>query len=192
VSAGASADAPDKPTGAESRRRRAVFRRRGDAVLRPATSGAQPSPTDAASAASRILGATVKDGTMTTDGNTSGAEKLKAYVERIENLLDEIDGLKDDLKDVKAQARDDGYNVLALVKLISIRRNKRNASRETELLNDLVLYAHATGTPLDFAFGEDDFAPPAPAAGRASAADAFGDETSDDTDDDAPASMAAE
>lgn len=92
---------------------------------------------------------------MTTGASATTADKLKAYVERMETLLDEIDGMKDALKDVKAQARDDGFNVQAMVKLVGIRRNKRHASRETEMLNDLVIYAHATGTPFEFAFAED-------------------------------------
>ena len=81
--------------------------------------------------------------------NTTAAEKLTALLERMEHLLDEIDGLKDDLKELKAQARDEGFNVAAVVRLVAMRRNKQLASQENELLNDLVLYAHATGTPLD-------------------------------------------
>jgi uncharacterized protein (UPF0335 family) len=83
--------------------------------------------------------------------NTSAAEKLTGLLERMEHLLDEIDGLKDDLKDLKAQARDEGFNVAAVVRLVARRRNKQLASQENELLNDLLLYAHATGTPLDIA-----------------------------------------
>lgn len=92
---------------------------------------------------------------------TIGADKLIAYLDRMEKILDEIDGLKDDLKDMKAQARDDGYNVAAMLRLVAIRRSKQRADRESEFLNDLVLYAHATGTPLDFAFAEEDWSPPA-------------------------------
>jgi uncharacterized protein (UPF0335 family) len=92
---------------------------------------------------------------MANADDAQGANPLLAYIERMERLLDEIEGLKDDLRDLKAQIRDDGFNVLALTKLVTIRRNKRSASRETELLNDLVLYAHATGTPLDFTFGDE-------------------------------------
>jgi uncharacterized protein (UPF0335 family) len=87
--------------------------------------------------------------------NTAAAEKLTALLERMEHLLDEIDGLKDDLKDLKAQARDENFNVAAVVRLVAMRRNKQLASQENELLNDLVLYAHATGTPLDIAFVDD-------------------------------------
>lgn len=101
---------------------------------------------------------------------TDAAEKIGAYLDRIERLLDEIDGLKDDLKDVKAQARDEGFNVAALVRLVAIRRDKRRASQENELLNDLVLYAHAAGLPLDIAAVDADPAPARPLpteAGRA-------------------------
>ena len=87
--------------------------------------------------------------------NTAAAAKLTALLERMEHLLDEIDGLKDDLKDLKGQAKDEGFNVAALVRLLAIRRNKGRVDQENEFLNDLLLYAHATGTPLDIAFVDD-------------------------------------
>jgi uncharacterized protein (UPF0335 family) len=91
---------------------------------------------------------------VSIDQNTTAAEKLTALLERMERLLDEIDGLKDDLKDLKGQAKDEGFNVAALVRLVAIRRNKGRVDQENELLNDLLLYAHATGTPLDIASGD--------------------------------------
>ena len=93
---------------------------------------------------------------MSIGQNTTAAEKLTALLERMEHLLDEIDGLKDDLKDLKGQAKDEGFNVAALVRLLAIRRNKDRVDQENEFLNDLVLYAHATGTPLDIALVDDD------------------------------------
>ena len=101
-----------------------------------------------------------------TGNGTSAGEKLTAYSERMERLLDEMDGMKDDLKELKAEIKNDGFNVRALSKLVTIRRNKRTAEVEAELLNDLVLYAHATGTPLDLARPEESAAP---ATARASA-----------------------
>lgn len=97
--------------------------------------------------------------------NTAAGEKLTSYADRIERLLDEVDGLKQDLKDVKDEAKGEGFNVQALVKLVSIRRNKKRADAEAMLLNDLVLYAHATGTPLDVAMSMDEW-PPRAEAGR--------------------------
>lgn len=92
---------------------------------------------------------------MSIGQNTAAAETLTSYLERIERLLDEIDGLKDDLKDLKTQAKDEGFNVAAMLRLVAIRRDKKRANQENELLNDLVLYAHATGMPLDIAAIED-------------------------------------
>lgn len=79
--------------------------------------------------------------------------RIKAYAERMERLLDEIDGLKDDLKDIRAEVKGSGFNVKALDKLVAIRR-KDGADKEAEFLNDLMLYAQATGTQLDLAFPE--------------------------------------
>jgi len=101
--------------------------------------------------------------------NTAAGQQLTAYIERIERLTDEIEGLKDDLKDVKAEAKGNGFNVQALTKLIAIRRNKRRAEMESELLNDLMLYAHAIGMPLDLAFPVDEEPVPANDRNEASA-----------------------
>lgn len=96
---------------------------------------------------------------MSIGQSTATAEKLTSFLERLEHLLDEIDGLKENLKDLKAEVRDDGFNVAAVLRLVAIRRDKRRASQENELLNDLVLYAHASGTPLDFAFADEELSP---------------------------------
>jgi uncharacterized protein (UPF0335 family) len=86
---------------------------------------------------------------------TAAGEKLTAFSERMERLLDDMDALKEDMKELKAEIKNDGFNVRALTKLVTIRRNKRTAEIESELLNDLVLYAHATGTPLDVVVPSD-------------------------------------
>lgn len=93
---------------------------------------------------------------MTVGNGTSAGDKLTTYSERMERLLDEMDGLKEDLKELKAEIKNDGFNVRALSKLVTIRRNKRTAEIEAELMNDLVLYAHATGTPLDLVMPEEE------------------------------------
>ena len=94
---------------------------------------------------------------------TAAGEKLTQYSERMERLLDDMDALKEDLKELKAEIKNDGFNVRALSKLVTIRRNKKTAEVEAELLNDLVLYAHATGTPLDVADPGDDMPSSQPA-----------------------------
>jgi uncharacterized protein (UPF0335 family) len=86
---------------------------------------------------------------MSIGYQTAAGQQLTAYADRLERLLDEIDGLKGDLKDLKAQIKGEGFNVQALSRLVAIRRTAGMADKETEFLNDLILYAHATGTPLD-------------------------------------------
>jgi uncharacterized protein (UPF0335 family) len=110
----------------------------------------------------------VQENSVTIGHGTGAGEKLTAYSERMERLLDDMDALRSDLKELKAEIKNDGFNVRALSKLVTIRRDRRTAEVEAELLNDLVLYAHATGTPLDVAVPGDDET--APARGSAAAA----------------------
>lgn len=98
---------------------------------------------------------------MTVGNGTNAGDKLTTYSERMERLLDDMDNLKEDLKELKAEIKNNGFNVRALSKLVTIRRNKRTAEIEAELMNDLVLYAHATGTPLDLVMPEEESTPKA-------------------------------
>ncbi|CAK0774771.1 DUF2312 domain-containing protein [Azospirillaceae bacterium] len=93
---------------------------------------------------------------MSIGQNTAAAAQLKSFADRIASLLDQMDALKDDLKDLRNEAKSAGFNVKALDKLVAIRRKDGAADKETELLNDLILYAHATGVPLDLAAPEED------------------------------------
>jgi uncharacterized protein (UPF0335 family) len=78
----------------------------------------------------------------------TATEQLTAYAERLEHILDEIESLKDGLKDLKAEIKSSGFNVRALERIVAIRR-KDTADKEAEFLNDVLLYAHATGTHID-------------------------------------------
>lgn len=88
--------------------------------------------------------------------NSEAGEKLTAFADRIERLMDDIDALRSDMKDLKSEVKNDGFNVRALVKLVTVRRNRRTAEVESELLNDFLLYAHATGTVIDVVAPSDD------------------------------------
>src|SRR3954471_22560219 len=85
-------------------------------------------------------------------------EQLTAYAERLERILDEIESLKDGLKDLKAEIKSSGFNVRALERIVAIRRND-TADKEAEFLNDVLLYAHATGTHIDLVAPEPNQAP---------------------------------
>ncbi|MEO5375532.1 MAG: DUF2312 domain-containing protein [Alphaproteobacteria bacterium] len=95
------------------------------------------------------------DGILSAGQQPDTAAKLTAYVERVERLLDEIDQLKDGLKDLKAEIKADGFNVKAVDRVVAIRRSKGAADKEAEFINDVLLYAHVTGTRLDVEIGGD-------------------------------------
>ena len=84
---------------------------------------------------------------MDTHGQTT--DKLKSYVERLERLLDESDALKDAIKDLRAEIKNDGFNVKAVERIVAFRRSEDAAEKEAEFVNDVLLYAQVTGTPFD-------------------------------------------
>ena len=86
---------------------------------------------------------------MDTHGQTT--DKLKSYVERLERLLDEVDALKDSIKDLRGEIKNDGFNVKAVERIVGFRRKDGTADKEAEFINDVILYASVTGTPLDIA-----------------------------------------
>jgi uncharacterized protein (UPF0335 family) len=83
------------------------------------------------------------------DSQAQTGDRLKAYAERLEHLLDEIDQLKDSVKELRAEIKSDGFNVKALDRIVALRRSKDAADKEAEFINDVILYALVTGTPLD-------------------------------------------
>lgn len=69
--------------------------------------------------------------------------KLKNYVERIENLNHELDGVKGDIKLVYDKAKAEGFDVKTLRKLIQLR--KVDASTRAEADQLLETYKSALG-----------------------------------------------
>jgi uncharacterized protein (UPF0335 family) len=101
------------------------------------------------------------------DSHSQTTEKLKSYVDRLERLLDEMDGLKDGIKDLRGEIKGDGFNVKAVERIVAFRRNKDAADKEAEFINDVILYAQVTGTPLDVVPPDAEDAAPEPAAAEA-------------------------
>ena len=89
------------------------------------------------------------------DAHGQTTDKLKSYVERLERLLDEVDALKDAVKDLRGEIKNDGFNVKAVERIVAFRRKDGTADKEAEFINDVILYASVTGTPLDIATPDD-------------------------------------
>ena len=71
------------------------------------------------------------------------ADRLKAFVERIEKLEEERKAIGGDIKDVYSEAKGVGYDVKTMRKIISIRKVDAAERDEQEQLLDV--YKHALG-----------------------------------------------
>lgn len=76
-------------------------------------------------------------------------DTIEGYAERWDKLLDHAEEVKDDLKALKEEIKGAGFNVKAMQRLVAIRRDKLVREGEQVVLNDLLLYANATGTPFN-------------------------------------------
>lgn len=78
------------------------------------------------------------------------AAKLRQYVERIERLEEEKKGIADDIKDVKAEAKGEGFDVATINAIIKLRKKTADKRREEEALLDTYKAALGMldGTPL--------------------------------------------
>ena len=80
-----------------------------------------------------------KDPARETDGVDGG--HLRAFIERIERLEEEKKALADDIKDVYGEAKANGFDVKAMRKIVTIRKQDRDKRIEEETILDLYLAA---------------------------------------------------
>ena len=74
---------------------------------------------------------------------TSAKDQLRAFVARIERLEEEKAALAADLREVYAEAKSTGFDVMALRSVICLRKQDENKRREEEAV--LTTYLHALG-----------------------------------------------
>lgn len=68
-------------------------------------------------------------------------EQLRTIVERIERLEEEKKAIADDIKEVKAEAKGNGFDVKALTSLLKIRKIEATEREEQEAILDLYMSA---------------------------------------------------
>jgi len=78
----------------------------------------------------------------TKTGGVAG-EQLRSIVERVERLEEEKAGIASDIKDVFAEAKGNGFDVKALRRIVSLR--KQDAAERDEQEAVLELYMRALG-----------------------------------------------
>jgi uncharacterized protein (UPF0335 family) len=77
---------------------------------------------------------------MEAGGNASQRQLIQ-FVERIERLIEERSGINDDIKDVKAEAKANGFDSRTMMEVIKIRKMERNVRQERRALLDTYLAA---------------------------------------------------
>jgi uncharacterized protein (UPF0335 family) len=80
-----------------------------------------------------------------TDSNTTSVaqDQLQSIIDRIERLLEETDALKADIKEIKSEAKGNGFDVKVINRIINIRRQDPSERYKFEAV--LELYMSALG-----------------------------------------------
>lgn len=73
-------------------------------------------------------------------GGVAG-QRLKSFIDRIENLLEEKQALMDDIKDVYAEAKGVGFETKIIRRIIKLRKMEPEKRREEDELLDLYMAA---------------------------------------------------
>lgn len=73
---------------------------------------------------------------MADIGGIAG-ERLKSFVERVENLEAEKQALAEDIKEVYAEAKSSGFDVKILRQIVRLRKMDENDRSEMETLLDV-------------------------------------------------------
>jgi len=73
-------------------------------------------------------------------GNNSAA-RLKGFLERVERLVEEKAALQDDIKDIKAEAKDVGFDMKTFNEMLKLRKMDSEKRQEQEALRDMYMNA---------------------------------------------------
>jgi uncharacterized protein (UPF0335 family) len=73
--------------------------------------------------------------------------KIRAFVERIENIESEIQELNEQKKEVFAEAKGDGFDVKILKEIVKLRKQDAEERDERESMLDLYMRAMEQATP---------------------------------------------
>ena len=82
---------------------------------------------------------------------TIPGSKIRAFVERIENLDNEVQELNEQKKEVFAEAKGEGFDVKILKEIVKLRKQDQEERDERESLLDLYMRAMEQAGPEKFA-----------------------------------------
>lgn len=73
--------------------------------------------------------------------HSSDANKLKQYIEKIENLEEEKAKIQEDMSDVFSEAKSDGFDVKVMKKILKLRKMKEEDRENEDYLLDTYMMA---------------------------------------------------
>lgn len=73
--------------------------------------------------------------------HSSDANKLKQYIEKIENLEEEKAKIQEDMSDVFGEAKADGFDVKVMKKILKLRKMKEEDRENEDYLLDTYMMA---------------------------------------------------
>jgi uncharacterized protein (UPF0335 family) len=83
----------------------------------------------------------ISAGAAAPGATTVAAERLRAFLERVERLEEEKGAIAGDIKEVFAEAKGEGYDVKTLRKIVRLRKMDKAKREEEDALLDLYLSA---------------------------------------------------
>lgn len=70
-------------------------------------------------------------------GEAVAADRLRAFLQRIERLDEEKDGLAADIREIYAEAKGDGFNTKVMREIVKRRKQDKASVQEQDALLDL-------------------------------------------------------
>jgi uncharacterized protein (UPF0335 family) len=102
----------------------------------------------------------VSEGDTMTDPVGIAGDRIRSFVERIEQLDTELQEINEQKKGVFAEAKGEGFDVKVLKEIIRLRKQDQDERDEHETLLDVYLRAMDTAPPAPVAAAEPETAAP--------------------------------
>src|SRR3954453_18780596 len=100
------------------------------------------------------------EGDAMTDSVGIAGDRIRSFVERIEQLETELQEINEQKKEVFSEAKGDGFDVKVIKEIIRLRKQDKDERDEHETLLDVYMCAMETPSPAPAPVGEEEAAAP--------------------------------
>ena len=95
-----------------------------------------------------------------TDPVGIAGDRIRSFVERIEQLETELQEINEQKKEVFSEAKDEGFDVKVIKEIIRLRKQDKDERDEHETLLDVYMRAMETASPAPAPVAEEEAAAP--------------------------------